>query len=839
MQKHLLTFALSLVFTINLAAQTQAKVKSLDSLLTYLHEREMFNGTALLAENGQVVYKKAFGVANIASKAPLKTTSAFNLASVSKQFFCMMTMILQEQGKLQYDDPVQKHLPTFPYPGISIRHLMTHTSGLPEYFELCQKYLGSTDTVTNASMLSMYADQKPSLDFPTGSKWAYSNTNYVILGSLIEKLAGKPCAEFFQEKIAGPLGLKDTYVYHQLMKTSPLNRVYGFQISKGKKVPNDLTRFDGIVGDGNVYSSVEDLLKWEQAWLGEKLVKQSSIKAAWTPVNLNDGNTAPYGFGWQIHNEGKKIFHSGSWGGFKNLLIRYPAQKWTLILLSNGTTTEGLRVVDGLFDGKPLILPKTQLIRNVKVVDGTGAPAYLASVRIKDQRIWDIGELQAYPKEPVTEGNGQVLAPGFIDSHSHHDWSLQEQPEALAMLNQGITTIVVGQDGGGNLIDTIQARLKKQPAAVNLATYTGHTMLRSMTMGGIRGALFRQATSKEVDSMKVILAREMEKGSLGLATGLEYESAFYSNRDEVLTLAQVAADHQGRYISHIRSEDTDIDDALEEIIEIGRACKIPVKISHIKVSIKSKWGYSKEVLQALQAARAQGIDITADCYPYDFWQSTIRILFPKRDYSNPASADYAVTDLVDPAGTYLTRYLPNPAYAGKSLTEIAKMRNETPGKTLLYLVAAAEAYEIKNPDADAEGVMGKAMSDEDVRNFLAWSHTNICSDGSVEGHPRGHGAFARVLARYVREQKLLSLENAIHKMTGLTAEHLGLRNRGLIAKGYFADLVLFDPATVKDNAVIGNNKALSDGINKVWVNGEAVYLEKKGTGKYSGVFLRR
>jgi N-acyl-D-amino-acid deacylase len=839
MKKYLLTLLICFLLVSNLAAQTQAKVKSLDSVLTYLHERDLFNGTALLAENGQVVYKKAFGTANIATNEPLKTTSAFNLASVSKQFFCMMTMILQEQGKLQYDDPVQKHLPTFPYPNISIRHLMTHTSGLPEYFELCQKYLGSTDTVTNARVLAMYADKKPALDFQTGNEWAYSNTNYVILASLIEKVSGKPCTAFFQEKIVRPLDLKDTYIYHLKMKTSPANRVCGFQVNKGKRKSNDLIRFDGIVGDGNVYSSAEDLLKWEQAWLGEKLVKQSSVQAAWMPVKLNDGSTAPYGFGWQIHQEGKKIFHSGSWAGFKNLLIRYPAQKWTLVLLSNGTTTEGLRVVDGLFDGKALVLPKTQLIRNVQVIDGTGAPAYLAAVRIKDQRIHDIGDLQPYPNESVTEGKGQVLAPGFIDSHSHHDWSLQEEPQALAMLNQGITTIVVGQDGGGNLIDTIQARLKKQPAAVNIATYTGHTMLRSMTMGGIRGALFRQATAKEVDSMKVILAHEMKKGSLGLATGLEYESAFYSNRDEVLQLAQVAADHQGRYISHIRSEDTDIDDALEEIIEIGRTCKIPVKISHIKVSIKSKWGYSKEVLEALQAARAQGIDITADCYPYDFWQSTIRILFPKRDYTNSASADYAVTDLVDPAGTYLTRYLPNPAYAGKSLTEIAQMRQETPGKTLLYLVAAAEAYEIKNPDADAEGVMGKAMSDEDVRNFLAWSHTNICSDGSVEGHPRGHGAFTRVLARYVREQKLLSLENAIHKMTGLTAEHLGLRNRGLIAPGYFADLVLFDPTVVKDNAVIGNNKALSDGINKVWVNGEAVYLDKKGTGKFSGVFLRK
>jgi N-acyl-D-aspartate/D-glutamate deacylase len=359
-------------------------------------------------------------------------------------------------------------------------------------------------------------------------------------------------------------------------------------------------------------------------------------------------------------------------------------------------------------------------------------------------------------------------------------------------------------------------------------------------MGGLRGALYRQATGKEIDSMKILLKNEMTKGSLGLATGLEYESAFHSSRNEVLELAQVAADLKGRYISHIRSEDTDIDDALDEILNIGRQTKMPVQISHIKVSIKSKWGYSKQVLALLQKARAEGINITADCYPYDFWQSTLHVLFPKHDYTNPESAEYAVTDLIDPAGSYLVRFKPNKEYAGKSITQIAQLRKESPAKTLLYLLAAVEEYEQKHPDDDSvEGVMGKAMSDDDVMSFLAWSHTNICSDGSTEGHPRGYGAFTRVLARYVRDKKLLTLESAIHKMTGLTAENLGIADRGIIAPGNYADLVLLNPATVQDNAVIGNNKALSTGIEAVWVNGQLVFKNQKPTGKYSGVFIKR
>jgi N-acyl-D-amino-acid deacylase len=826
-----------------LSAQLTAKLQTLDSTLTYLYEREMFNGTALVAENGKVLYRKAFGMGNITSNEPLKTSSAFNLASVSKQFFTMMVMLLKEQGKLNFDDAVQKHLPDFPYENITIRHLMTHTSGVPEYFDVILRHTRSVDTVNNADLVQVFKDVKPPLDFKAGEKWQYCNTNYAYIASIIDRVSGEKVATFFQKRIAQPLGLKDTYIYHLEMPTSPKNRVYGFQYLDGKKKMDDLVRFDGIIGDGNVYSSVEDLLTWEQSFYTEKLIKQNTIKEALTPVKLNDGSTYDYGFGWGIEateKMGKKISHTGSWVGFRTVVVRYVDKKQTLIVLCNNGNTEQIKAAISIFEEKPYKTPQTHLIRNVRVVDGTGAPAYPASVRIRDNRIAEIGDLTLYKNEQNTEGGGQVLAPGFIDSHSHHDWGLNESPEAVAALNQGITTIVVGQDGGGRMMDSIEAQLKVKPAAVNLATYTGHTMLREKMMGGVRGALFREATAKEIDGMKILLDSELKKGSLGLATGLEYESAFHSRRDEVLQLAHVAAKNKGRYISHIRSEDTDLEDALDEIINIGRECKLPVKISHIKVSIKSKWGYSKQILAQLQAARTEGIDITADCYPYDFWQSTLRILFPKRDYTNPISAEYAMTDLVDPAGSYVVKYKPNPEYAGKSLTEIAKMRNETPAKALLYLLATVEDFEQKHPtDDDTEGVMGKAMSETDVSNFLAWSHTNICSDGAIDGHPRGYGAFTRVLARYVRDKKLFNLEQAIHKMTGLTAEHLGIQNRGIITKGNYADLVLFNPETIQDNAVINNNKALSTGVEAVWVNGEMVFKNQKSMGKFSGVLVKK
>ncbi|RYF50060.1 MAG: serine hydrolase, partial [Cytophagaceae bacterium] len=329
-------------------------------------------------------------------------------------------------------------------------------------------------------------------------------------------------------------------------------------------------------------------------------------------------------------------------------------------------------------------------------------------------------------------------------------------------------------------------------------------------------------------------------GSLGLSTGLEYESAFFSNRDEVVQLAQVAADSGGRYMSHIRSEDITMDDAIDEIIQIGRITKMPVLISHLKIALRDQWGQSARLLARLEQARSEGVNITADCYPYDYWMSTLRVLFPKRDYTNPTSAEFAVNQLFDPSKSVLLRFAANPAYAGKTVGDIATMRQEKPAKTLMGLVAEAAAFSEKNPDASGiEGIMGKSMDEPDVANFLAWPHTNICSDGSNDGHPRGYGAFTRVLGRYVRDQSVMPLETAIQKMTSLTAEHLGLRERGLITPGYYADLVLFNPDTVQDNARIGDNKAISTGIEAVWVAGQLVYQNQKPTGAHPGTLIKR
>lgn len=827
-----LLFFITIVIT---SLAQNVSVKELDSAFTQLYKTNRFNGTVLYAEKGKVLYKKAFGITDYRTNQSLTTQSSFNLASVTKQFICMSILMLQEKQLLLIDDDVKKYIPELPYDNITIRNLMTHTSGIPEYFDVFQRYRGTLDTLTNDMMIKQFAQYRPVMDFETGTEWNYCNTNYVLLASIIERVSKESVKDFIYNHITEPLGMKDTYVYTDVMPVVPANHVYGFSEENGKRRLNDLTNMDGVVGDGNLYSSVEDLFKWDQSLYTEKLVKKTTLEQAFKPVHLKNDSTYPYGFGWFIDKENGQYSHTGGWAGFRNIICRDVKNKHTLIVLSSGDNMLGIQAAKAVFHNDSIDIPATFLITNIKLVDGTGTPARNASVRIEDNTILAAGDLKPFDGETVIDGNGKVLSPGFIDSHSHLEGSLSKYPDAIAALNQGITTIIAGQDGESDPVDSIKAGLERIPAAINVATYTGHTTVREMVMGADN--LNRPATADELEKMKMILKDELQKGSLGLSSGLEYEGAFYSNRDEIIQLAKTTAEQKGRYISHIRSEDITMSDAVDEIINVGREAKLPVQISHIKIALKDNWGSAADLLSQLQHARAQGIDITADCYPYEFWNSTLRVLFPKKDFTSIDGANFAVDHLCDPAGSVLVRFAADTTYKGKTIADVAKLRNETPGQTLLYLIAASEAFEKTHPGVDAETVMGKSMTDADVIDFLSWQHTNICSDGALGGHPRAYGAFTRVLGNYVRDKRIMSLETAINKMTALSAEHVGIKDRGIIAAGYFADLVLFDPATVKDNASIDDPKALSDGILKVWVNGVMVYDNKQSTKKYPGELI--
>ena len=483
------------------------------------------------------------------------------------------------------------------------------------------------------------------------------------------------------------------------------------------------------------------------------------------------------------------------------------------------------------------------LIVNASVLDGTGAEPRTASVRIEGDRIVAVGTIEARADDRVVDGSGLVLAPGFIDTHSHADDQIFSHRDALAVVSQGITTVVVGQDSPDTL-SAFFARLERSPAAVNVASYVGHNSVRYAVM---REDFRRRATPEEVARMEALVRQGMRDGALGLSTGLEYDPGIYSDRAEVLTLARAAAEMGGRYISHIRSEDRWFWDAIDEIIEVGRATGMPVQVSHTKLAMRSLWGQADSLLRVLDRARASGVNITADIYPYTYWQSNLSVLLPERNFDDRASAQLALDEIAPPDGLILTEYAPEPAYVGRTVAEIARMQETDPTTAYLGLVKRAEALRVarargdsSGASGDVDGVIGISMKEPDIERIMAWPYANFCTDGSLVGrHPRGSGSFPRILGRYVRERRVLTLPEAVRKLSGLAAANVGIRDRGTIARGMRADLVLFDPKTVIDRSTLKDPGAVSDGIHTVWVNGTVVYREGKSTGAFAGRVIRR
>jgi N-acyl-D-amino-acid deacylase len=364
-----------------------------------------------------------------------------------------------------------------------------------------------------------------------------------------------------------------------------------------------------------------------------------------------------------------------------------------------------------------------------------------------------------------------------------------------------------------------------------VATFVGHGNLRMDVMGE---DYKRPATVEEIARMRALVTEGMQAGALGLNTGLEYDPGIYSTTEEVIDLAKEAARFGGRYQSHIRSEDRYFWAALDEIVRIGREAGLPVQFTHMKLAMTDWWGQSKRLLDLLDRARAEGVDITGDIYPYEYWQSNLGVMFPDRDFANRETAKFVLKSIAPPDGLLITRYPPDPGLEGMTVAQIATRIGTDPATALIDLTTRAEAL------GDTDSVIGTSMGADDVRALTAWPHANICSDGEMAGrHPRGRGAFTKVLRDYVREQKLFSLEEAVRKMTGLSAAHVGIVDRGVIRPGAFADLVLLDPARVADRSTIEDPLALSVGIEKVWVNGVVVLDGGKATGIFPGQAIRR
>ena len=526
------------------------------------------------------------------------------------------------------------------------------------------------------------------------------------------------------------------------------------------------------------------------------------------------------------------------------------------------------------------------VITNGHIVDGTGSPWYSGDIGIREGRIVAIGNLAEAPRKRTIDAKGEVVAPGFIDMLGQSELTILVDPRLPSKIFQGIVTEITGEGGSAApLNDAIIAadragyehvhitpdwktlgeyfaRLEKRGMGINLASYVGATQVRRMVLGDDN----KQPTPRQLEQMKALVRDAMRDGAVGVSTSLEYAPAPYAKTDELIALASEASKFGGIYATHMRNESDSVLSAIDEALRIGREAHLPVEIWHIKVAGKKNWGRMPEVVAKISQARAQGIDVTADTYAYTAWFNSFSAFIPPWAHdggdarlierlNDPATRERIRKDMLTPSEDWDNEWqeIPGPEAVmicvvqnpkllplqGKTLAEVAKLWAKDPMETLFALLIEDKAF----TDVAVFG-----MSEPDVALVLQQPWVSVDNDSSgtsPEGilgqehpHPRAYGTFPRILRKYVREEKKLTLEDAIRKFSALPAQRMRLADRGALKAGMWADIVIFDPATVHDVATFENPNQLSQGMEYVLVNGVPVIEQGKMTGALPGRVLR-
>jgi len=468
------------------------------------------------------------------------------------------------------------------------------------------------------------------------------------------------------------------------------------------------------------------------------------------------------------------------------------------------------------------------VIQGGTIVDGSGHAPFKADVRIVGDTIRAIGPHVARQGDQVIDATGLFVSPGFIDCHSHADGGIDKDPDAETHIRQGITTSMVGEDGGSaKSIAGFFDQLRRIPSSMNFGSFAGEGTVRQLVMG----MQTRKPTSEEMHKMEAWVDDQMKAGAMGLSTGLEYEPNRYADTDEVIDLAKVAAKDHGIYISHVRNEDVNAFKSFRELVKIATDAHMPGEINHIKLACASVWHKAPDVVTMMKEAAVHGVDITADVYPYLFWQSTIRVLITTEQWDDRKQWEEGLAQIGGAQNVRLTSFSPDPSWAGHSIQELAEQQGKDPISVIQDVVNRC----YRNGNHGEESVAVTAMSEDDLKTFIGCPKIMFCSDGPLHGsHPRCAGSFPRVLGKYVREEQVIPLTEAIRKMTSMAAWRFGLKDRGLIKKGYKADVVLFDPATVADTATIEHPEAAPIGIPTVIVNGGIVMKDGVMTHVHTG-----
>src|SRR5437660_8145554 len=533
----------------------------------------------------------------------------------------------------------------------------------------------------------------------------------------------------------------------------------------------------------------------------------------------------------------------------------------------------------------PQASPFDLVIVNGHVIDGTGSPWYSGDVGIRGGKIVAIGILKDAPRTRTIDAHGMVVAPGFIDMLGQSELTILVDPRLPSKIYQGITTEITGEGGSAAPLSdaviqadgasfahyhitpdwrTLQqyfARLEKQGMGINLATYVGATQVRRMVLGDDD----KQPTAEQLQQMKELVRQAMQEGAVGVSTALEYAPAPYAKTEELIALAAEGGKLGGIYSTHMRNESDSVLEAIDEALRIGREAHVPVEIWHIKVAGKNNWGHMPQVVAKINAARTGGADVTADTYAYTAWYNDFSAFIPAWAHDggtaklverlkDPATRECIRKDMLTPSRDWDNEWqeIPGPdaimigavanpklvPLQGKRLSEIAKLWNKDPMDALFDFL-------IEDPNT---GVAVFGMSQPDVTLALQQPWVSIDNDsegtspegilGQAHPHPRAYGTFPRILSKYVREEKVLTLEDAIRKCSALPAQRMRLTDRGVLKQGMWADVVIFDPATVRDRASFDSPNQLSAGMDYVLVNGTSVIEQGKMTGKLPGKVLR-
>ena len=496
------------------------------------------------------------------------------------------------------------------------------------------------------------------------------------------------------------------------------------------------------------------------------------------------------------------------------------------------------------------------LIKNARVIDGTGAPAYQSDIAVRGDTILRIAPRIDSPATKLVDAHGKVLAPGFIDIHVHARDNIFKVPTADNYVRQGVTTLIEGPDGSSPLpIGLFLERVAAAHVVPNFGMFVGQGSVRDAVVGTVD----RRATPAELDQMRTIVRQAMTEGAFGLSTGLFYVPGAFTPTDEVIELAKVVGQMHGIHISHMRDEATRVLDSVRETIEIGEKGGLPTQITHHKIIGALNWGKSADTLRMVDEARARGVDVSIDQYPYTASSTSIhaallpawaneggreRLLARLKDASVRPRIRAETIRLIkeergggDPNNVQISACEWNPSLAGRRLSGVTSARKleptvENAADTVLWMIEQGECQAIFH-----------AINEQDLQRILQHPATMIGSDGSIpvygqaSPHPRSYGTFVRVLGRYVRELKVITLEDAVRKMSGAPAKRLGLADRGLLKEGLKADLVVFDPDTVRDTATFEKPHQYAEGVSLVVINGDVVFDDGRMTAARPGRIL--